>query len=174
MEKIIKKITLISLILTIALSIFSMTSYAMRVDDYLPAPGTKPKAPIPDSPSQSWEVLNTTEEITEAKTKTKPYESPLFPPEFGAISNAQIRAIRNLPNVSIEGLAATAIKTFLGWSMFIALVGIVLAGIYMLIFQGDTTKAEKARNVIQYLVIGAIVVSIAYGIVSGIMQFTFF
>jgi len=92
----------------------------------------------------------------------------------GEKHKSQLDAVRNLPDVSIEGVAETAIKTFLGWSMIIALIGIVVAGIYLLIFEGDTAKAEKAKNVIMYLIIGALVVSIAYGIVNGIIQFTFF
>lgn len=86
----------------------------------------------------------------------------------------QLETVRKLPDVSIEGLAGTAIKTVLGWSMMIALVGIVISGIYMLAFEGDSNKVEKAKNIIQYLIIGEIVISIAYGIVNGILQFKFF
>ncbi|MDX9970797.1 MAG: hypothetical protein RBS56_02720 [Candidatus Gracilibacteria bacterium] len=86
----------------------------------------------------------------------------------------QIENVRNLPDVSIEGAAATVIKTVLGWSFIIALAGIVLAGIYMLAFEGDTSKVDKAKNILYYLIIGEIIVSIAYGIVNGIIQFKFF
>lgn len=86
----------------------------------------------------------------------------------------QINNVRNLPDVSMEGMAATVIKTLLAWSFSIALIGIVMAGIYMLAFGNDTNKVDKAKNILYYLIIGEIIVSIAYGIVNGIIQFKFF
>ncbi len=86
----------------------------------------------------------------------------------------QINAVKNLPDVSLEGAVATFIKTLLGWSFIIALVAIVTAGIYYLVFEGEEEKVSKAKNMIVYLVIGMIIISAAYGIVSGLLRIKFF
>ncbi len=91
--------------------------------------------------------------------------------EFSA-SNPQLETVANLPEVSAEGLITVLIRTILGWAIIITLVAIVVAGIFFIKAEGDEEKIGKARIMLIYLIIGMIIMSAAYGIVAGVIQFS--
>ncbi len=62
-----------------------------------------------------------------------------------------------------------AVLLFMGLA---AVVVIVIAGIYMVISVGDETAKEKAKKIITYAVIGLIIIAIAAGIVTIIINAT--
>ena len=86
----------------------------------------------------------------------------------------QIDAIRNLPDVNTQEAVGAFIKTLLGWTFAIALATLFLAGIYFLVYEGEEEKIAAAKKIIKYLVIGMVVISAAYGIVSGLVTIEFF
>lgn len=88
--------------------------------------------------------------------------------------NQTTKNIQNLPDVTLESVGATVIKTLLGWSMLFTIIAIVVAAMYYLTAQGKEESLSKAKSIILYLVIGLAVMAGAYGIVTGITQFNFF
>jgi len=86
----------------------------------------------------------------------------------------QIDAFENLPDVGLEGAVATAIKTILGWSFILSIIALVIAGIYMIIYEAEDEKITKAKSIIVYLIFGVMIISIAYGIVTGMVQMKYF
>lgn len=85
----------------------------------------------------------------------------------------ELSAVENLPRVSDSALITTAIKTVLGAASLLTIIAVCMAGIYYLIARGDDEKITKAKNILTYLIIGMVVISAAYAIVSGIAQFDF-
>ncbi|PKL37061.1 hypothetical protein CVV38_04215 [Candidatus Peregrinibacteria bacterium HGW-Peregrinibacteria-1] len=79
-----------------------------------------------------------------------------------------------LPDVSLEGGIGVAIRTIFGWSILIALVAIVYAGVLLLLARGNEEEAAKAKKTITYLIVGMLIMAGAYGIVAGVSQFNFF
>jgi len=86
----------------------------------------------------------------------------------------ELKAVGNLPEVSAEGLISVAITTVLRLAMAIALIAMVVMGIFMVKAQGDEEKISSAKKIMLYLVIGMIIIAASFGLVSGISQFNFF
>ena len=90
-------------------------------------------------------------------------------------NNKDLGAIKNLPKV--EGtvhLIKSVVETILEFSMFLTLVGIVIAAIYYLQSLGNEEETTKAKNTLKYLLIGLLVMAASYGIVTGIAQIDLF
>lgn len=83
-------------------------------------------------------------------------------------------AVANLPNLSEAALASNLIKLILQFSMAITMIGLVIAGIYLMISRGNDDQVGKAKSIITYLVVGMLIISAAYAIVSGISKINFF
>ena len=108
---------------------------------------------------------------TFAKNKTKKATpDTLLPKPDKDIS----KAASNLPDVSVANLISDIIKQILTWTFTISVIALIVAGFYYLTSQGDEEKSTKAKDVIKYLIAGLLVISAAYGIVSGIAAFDFF
>jgi Type IV secretion system pilin len=86
----------------------------------------------------------------------------------------EVEAVSELPSFSLESGFKTAMKTILGASMILTIVGIVFAGVYYMISQGNDEDISKAKSIILYLIIGMAIMAAAYGIVTGVIQFDFF
>lgn len=86
----------------------------------------------------------------------------------------ETQTLANLPDVTVEQAIATTIKTILGWTMIITIIGIVVAGIFYMIAEGDEEKTGKAKKIIVSLAIGMAIISAAYGVINGLTQIDFF
>ncbi|MFC1615851.1 hypothetical protein ACFL21_01810 [Patescibacteria group bacterium] len=90
------------------------------------------------------------------------------------IEYPELGVVGNLPEVTAEGAVTAVIKTILGWTMLLALVAIVVAGIYYLKSEGEEEEIAKAKRILVYLIVGMLVMAASYGIVSGVAKFDFF
>lgn len=86
----------------------------------------------------------------------------------------ELKVIGDLPEVTDSALITSIIKTILGFGMSLAIIAIVVAGIYYLLARGEEEKLTKAKDILLYLVIGLVVMASAYGIITGIAKFDFF
>ncbi len=85
----------------------------------------------------------------------------------------ELKVVGDLPEISAEEGVATVIITVLTWSMILALIALLAAGIYYLISRGEEENLAKAKSIVIYLLVGMLVIAGAYGLVSGISQFDF-
>ncbi|MCK4814850.1 hypothetical protein KA005_03695 [bacterium] len=86
----------------------------------------------------------------------------------------EIYAVKELPEIGLEDVFKTIIKTILGAAMLLTIAAIVVAAIYYILSRGNEEDTSKAKNIILYLVIGMVIMAAAYGLVSGVVQFDFF
>lgn len=92
-----------------------------------------------------------------------------------AVQNFQeVKAVTELPNLTEAELASGFIKLALQFAMSLSLVAIIIAGIFLLISRGNEDETGKAKKILMYLVIGLLIMSSAYAIVSGAAQINFF
>lgn len=103
-----------------------------------------------------------------------PIDALLPQPDKESPRAEETKNLSELPNVSEQQVIATIIKNLIGFSMSIAVIGLVIAGIYYLISNGNDEETAKAKNVILYLIIGIAIMAAAYGVIAGITQFKFF
>lgn len=87
---------------------------------------------------------------------------------------AELEAVGQLPEISIEGAISLAIKTVLRFAMILTMIGLVVMSIFMIKAQGDDEKLSQAKKIILYLVIGMAVIAASFGVVSGISQVDLF
>lgn len=86
----------------------------------------------------------------------------------------KLKAYRDLPEMSLQQVFATAIKTILFITGGVLTIGIIVAGIMFLVSGGNEEAQTKAKKLLTYLGIGIIVISASYALVSGIMQIDLF
>lgn len=106
----------------------------------------------------------------------------LVPPQGQSVNSVipgqelpkEIGYFQNLPNLSESELVGSIIQIVLKSTFYLALVAIVIAGIYYLISQGNDEDAGKAKKILLYIAIGSAIISAAYGIVSGLIRFNVF
>lgn len=96
------------------------------------------------------------------------------PGELDGSTSGELQVIGDLPEVGYEQLGKTIIKTILGWSMLLTLIGLVVASIYYLTSLGKEEDITKAKNIIIYLIVGMAIMAASYAIITGIAQFEFF
>ncbi len=94
--------------------------------------------------------------------------------EYLPDAGKQIKAVAELPEVGLEDLIKTIIKTILGAAMLLTIAAIVVAAIFYILSRGNEEETSKAKNIILYLIIGMVIMAAAYGLVAGIVQFDFF
>jgi len=85
-------------------------------------------------------------------------------------NTSEQKAYDDLPHLSPEELGTSIIKTLLAWSIIFTVIAIVVAGVYYLTSEGEEDKVTKAKSIIIYLIIGAVVMGAAYGVVTGLSQ----
>ncbi len=66
--------------------------------------------------------------------------------------------------------AIRVVKYFLGFVTIIAVIYIIWAGFQLMIGAGDEEKAKKAKNIIVYVIVGIVIMWLAYSIVTVIMN----
>ncbi len=69
-------------------------------------------------------------------------------------------------NKPISVLAQDIVQYLLGFISIIAVIYIIYAGFQVMIGWGDEEKTKKAKNIITYVVVGIIIMWLAYGIVK--------
>lgn len=105
---------------------------------------------------------------------SQPTLDALTPRPGDTTKYSDLSTIKKLPNITLETGIADIIKTILQLSMALALVALLFIGIYFLKSRGEDEDTSKAKKMLQYLLIGMLVIASAYGIVSGIAQIDFF
>lgn len=90
------------------------------------------------------------------------------------ISKPADGAVSKLPSLTESALASNIIQTVLKFSMALTMIAIIVAGIFLLIARGNEDETSKAKKIISYLVVGMLVISSAYAIITGIAKINFF
>lgn len=86
----------------------------------------------------------------------------------------EVETYANLPRLEWNEAVAFVTKTTLEAAFSLALIAIVIAGIYYLKSDGNEEDTNKAKDILLHLVFGAAVLSVAYGIISGLLKFNVF
>lgn len=69
-------------------------------------------------------------------------------------------------NTEIRGTIVKVLQTVLSFMALIAVIFIIIAGIRLVVSQGEEEQKEKAKKTIVYVVVGLIVILLAKAIVS--------
>lgn len=80
------------------------------------------------------------------------------------------RIMTGLTNKPLSEYAQDVVLYFLSFISIIAVIYIIYAGFQILIGGGDEEKMKKAKNIILYVIVGIIVMWLAYAIVEWIMK----
>ncbi len=80
------------------------------------------------------------------------------------------RVMKGLTNKPLSEYAQDVVLYFLSFISIIAVIYIIYAGFQILIGGGDEEKMKKAKNIILYVIVGIIVMWLAYAIVEWIMK----
>lgn len=86
----------------------------------------------------------------------------------------KISPYQDLPDVPLESIFTTAIKTILFLAGSLLTVGLIVTGIMYLVSAGNEESQTKAKKILTYLGLGIIIISVSYAIVAGIMQINLF
>lgn len=95
-------------------------------------------------------------------------------PRAEDLTKPELSAVGDLPNVTINAIFTTVIKTILAASMILTIMAIVMMAFYYITAQGDDEETGKAKKIILYLLIGVAIMAGAYGIILGLAKFNFF
>ena len=87
---------------------------------------------------------------------------------------SEIANYQNLPQIEWNEVIRVVTKTALSSAFYLALIAIIIAGIYYLKSDGNEEDTNKAKDILLHLVFGAAVLSVAYGIISGLLKFNVF
>jgi len=116
--------------------------------------------------------------LVHAAPKTKSVDiNILMPKEVKIIEDIgkdELKATKQLPNVSTEQIVGTIILQILEWTFVLTVIAIVVAAIYYVIARGNEEDINKSKNIILYLVIGMALIAASYGIIAGITDLEFF
>ncbi|MFA7681472.1 MAG: TrbC/VirB2 family protein, partial [Candidatus Peribacteraceae bacterium] len=72
---------------------------------------------------------------------------------------------------NVRGTITGILKTILSYMALVAVIVIVLAGIRMVVSQGDEGAVDKAKKTLLYAIIGLIIILLASAIVTIIASF---
>lgn len=98
---------------------------------------------------------------------------PQFKPTEGQQTGIkdELTNYSNLTNASWTQIVTSAIKTLLFVAGTLVLIGLLVVGAMFLTGASNEESITKARKILIYLVIGIILISVSYALVSGISQF---
>lgn len=108
---------------------------------------------------------------------TPPLPSDKLLPRFDVIPIEQqgigdeITNYGNLTGASWTQIVASVIKTILFVAGALVMVGLLVVGAMFMTGASNEENITKARKILIYLVIGIILISVSYAVVSGISQF---
>lgn len=117
-----------------------------------------------------------TEEQQQAKQAKSPSENLLPTFENKPIPNGkgiekELIDYSNLTNASWTQIVTSVIKTILFVAGALVMIGLLVVGAMFLTGSSNEENITKARKILIYLVIGIILISVSYAVVSGISQF---
>ena len=69
-----------------------------------------------------------------------------------------------------QGVVSSILSTVFVWTSIIAVIVIIIGGIFYITSQGDPGKVSRAKNTILYAVIGLIVSLLAFAIVNFVLK----
>lgn len=104
---------------------------------------------------------------------TPPLPSDKLLPRFDVIPGIgdEITNYGNLTGASWTQIVASVIKTILFVAGALVMVGLLVVGAMFMTGSSNEENITKARKILIYLVIGIILISVSYAVVSGISQF---
>jgi len=79
--------------------------------------------------------------------------------------------IQGVSQVDIRATVLNILKTVLDYLALIAVVIIVIAGLRLIVSQGDEEAKEKSKKTILYVIIGLLVIFFARAIVTFVLTF---
>lgn len=108
---------------------------------------------------------------------TPPLPSENLLPRFNAPEKGQegikdeLTNYSNLTSASWTQIVTSVIKTILFVAGALVMIGLLIVGAMFLTGSSNEENITKARKILIYLVIGIILISVSYAVVSGISQF---
>jgi len=87
-----------------------------------------------------------------------------------SITENNIKNYETLPDVTYQGLFRTVIKTIMYLSGILVTVGMIVAGIMFLSSSTNEENLVKARKILIYVVMGIVIISVSYAVVTGILK----
>jgi len=108
---------------------------------------------------------------------TPPLPSDKLLPRFDVIPIEQqgigdeITNYGNLTSASWTTIVASVIKTILFVAGALVIIGLLVVGAMFMTGASNEENITKARKILIYLVIGILLISVSYAVVSGISQF---
>jgi len=85
----------------------------------------------------------------------------------------ELKTYSNLNSASWTQIVASVIKTILFVAGALVMIGLLVVGAMFMTGSSNEENITKARKILIYLVIGIILISVSYAVVSGISQFNF-
>ena len=107
---------------------------------------------------------------TESKVNKLLPQFDVIPIEQQGIGD-EITNYSNLTDADWTQIVTSAIKTMLFAAGALVLIGLLVVGAMFLTGASNEENITKARKILIYLVIGIILISVSYAVVSGISQF---
>jgi len=144
----IKKLKKIVLLTLLVLSMSAPLILATSTETYAASPENLIPKPIDQDTVSSIKPKDTDKSITEENLAT--YEG--------------------LPDVTYQGIFRTVIKTVLYLSGILATIGLIVAGVMFLSSSTNEENLVKARKILVYIVMGIVIISVSYAVVTGILK----
>lgn len=109
-----------------------------------------------------------------ATTQKQPSDNLL--PKFTAPTNQkgiedELKTYSNLTDADWTRIVTSVIKTILFVAGALVMIGLLVVGAMFMTGASNEENITKARKILIYLVIGIILISVSYAVVSGISQF---
>lgn len=89
-------------------------------------------------------------------------------------ASSDTKYVQKLPSITLESGISVTIKAILKLIFGSVIIAIVVAAFYYMLSRGKEEDTTKAKDIIIYLIVGLVIVGVAYGIVAGITQFNVF
>ena len=86
----------------------------------------------------------------------------------------EVEAYGALPNQDETSLATGIINNVLNFTSVIIIVSIIVTAAYYLVSRGKPEQTDKAKQILINLGIGIVIISVAYGVITGISKINFF
>ena len=83
----------------------------------------------------------------------------------------ELKTYSSLTSASWTQIVASVIKTILFVAGALVMIGLLVVGAMFMTGSSNEENITKARKILIYLVIGIILISVSYAVVSGISQF---
>lgn len=140
--------------LTLVLGTQLLTTVVFAAGD---TPATEPaQATDPKSPTEN--LLPT-------------FEDKAIPIELSEGIGEELITYSNLTDASWTQIVTSVIKTILFVAGALVMIGLLVVGAMFMTGASNEENITKARKILIYLVIGIILISVSYALVSGISQF---